>query len=172
MSAISIEKSVRTCKVDTGYASNIESQRFLNPNLMVCPIWNGIDSAGRMVCPDSFVTKSRGCNSALDRVTVENAVSRPQYAEYIGLNVQGGLNGNIYGETAPYQNSVYRDRDLQNVNQITGNFGLQFGADVYPPCGRNAYQAAMAQEKEAMRKGQFMQVGAEAYNKRKLSGFA
>lgn len=172
MSAISLEKSVRTCKVDVGYAGNIESQRFLNPNLMVCPIWNGVDSTGRLVCPDSFYTKSRGCNSALDRVAVENNVSRPQYAEYIGLNVQGGVAGNIYGNTDPYQEATYATKDLYNVNNLTGNFGLNFRADVYPPCSRNAYQFAMAQEKAAARQGQSANVGYEAYTKRKLAGFA
>lgn len=170
--SISLEKAVRTCKVDVGYASNIESQRVLNPNYMSCPIWGGFDSAGRLVCPDSFYTKSAGCNSALDRVAVENAVSRPQYSELISLNVQGGLEGNIYGNTDPYQNSLYRTRDLNNINNITGNFGKQWGANVYPPCGRNAYQAAMSQEKAAERKAQAAQVGFEAYQRRKLSGFA
>lgn len=169
--SFSIEKSVRTCKVDTGYASNIESQRFLNPNLMVCPTWTGFDTAGRSVCPDSFYTKNAGCNSALDRVVVENAVSRPQYAELITLNVQGGLNGEIYGDTTPYQNSLYAHRDLKNINNITGNFGKQWAANVVPTCGRTAYQTAMAQEKNQMRQGQAMQIGQESYSRRKLAGF-
>lgn len=168
--SLSLEKSVRTCKVDTGYAGNIESQRFLNPNYMVCPIWTGFDNTGRLVCPDSFYTKSRGCNSALDRVAVENAVSRPQYNELISLDV-AGLNGNIYGNTTPYQNSAYRTKDLQNLNNITGNFGKDFGAFVYPPCGRNAYQNGMAQEKAAARQAQQGQIGAEAYQRRRMSGF-
>jgi hypothetical protein len=173
MSAISLEASLRTCKVDTGYAANIDSQRFLNPNYMVCPIWNGMDTAGRSVCPDSFYTKNAGCNSALDRVVVENAVSRPQYAEYIGLNVQGGLNGNIYGDTAPYQESVYRRQDLDNaLKNITGHFSSRFQGEIYPTCGRNAYQAGMAQEAAAMRKAQSSQIGYEGYNKRKMAGFA
>ena len=75
MSALSLEASIRTCKVDTGWANKMESDRFLNPNLMVCPVWNGFDTAGRMVAPDSFWTKNAGCNSAEDRVVVENAKS-------------------------------------------------------------------------------------------------
>ena len=82
MSSISLEGSIRTCKVDTGYANKVESDRFLNPENMVCPIWNGVDLTGRRVCPDSFYTKSAGCNSAEDRVVVENNL-RPQYAEYV-----------------------------------------------------------------------------------------
>jgi hypothetical protein len=53
---------------------------------MSCPTWSGFDLVGRKVCPDSFYTKSAGCNSAEDRVVVENNVSRPQYMEYITLN--------------------------------------------------------------------------------------
>ena len=40
-----------------------------------------VDLTGRRVCPDSFYTKSAGCNSAEDRVVVENNL-RPQYAEF------------------------------------------------------------------------------------------
>ena len=83
--SVSLDSAIRTCKVNTGWASREESDRFLNPTNMLCPLWNGQDSAGRRVCPDSFVTKSRGCNSATDRVVVENNVSRPQYMEYITL---------------------------------------------------------------------------------------
>ena len=61
---------------------------------MICPLWNGRDSTGRVICVDSFVTKSRGCNSAEDRVVVENNVSRPQYLEYVTLNA-AGVGGNI-----------------------------------------------------------------------------
>ena len=41
---ISLEASTRTCKVDTASAARIESDRFLNPNLVVCPVWNGFRS--------------------------------------------------------------------------------------------------------------------------------
>ena len=70
MSAISLEAAIRTCKVDTAYANKVESDRFLNPQNMVCPVWNGVDTAGRRVCPDSFWTKRAVCNSAEDRVVV------------------------------------------------------------------------------------------------------
>lgn len=94
--SVSLTSAVRTCQVNTGWATREESDRFLNPNNMLCPLWNGLDNTGRRVCPDSFVTKSRGCNSATDRVVVENNVSRPQYMEFITLN-SAGVAGNIYG---------------------------------------------------------------------------
>ena len=86
---LSLEGALRTCKVNTGWANRIQSDRFENPNLMVCPVWNGVDLAGRPVCADSFYTKRAGCNSAEDRVIVENAVSRPQYIEYLNLDAAG-----------------------------------------------------------------------------------
>jgi len=168
--SISLQSALRTCKVDTAYAIKIESDRFLNPNNMVCPIWNGMDTSGREVCPDSFMTKRAGCNSASDRVVVENNVSRPQYMEYINLSA-GGISGNIYGNTMPYNNSGMRSKDLHAVNKITGNFGKQFGASVYPSCGATPYKNAMAQEHQQNREGQAMQVGYEAYSRRKASGF-
>lgn len=167
--SVSLESAIRTCKVDTGWANRVESDRFLNPNNMVCPVWNGRDTAGREVCPDSFVTKRRGCNSATDRVVVENNVSRPQYMEYITLSA-GGVKGNIYGNTMPWQNSHLRRKDLDNVNNITGNFGKQFGAAIYPSCGHKPYKEAMSQESAHNRSGHAMQAGFEGYSRRCSSG--
>ena len=129
--SISLESALRTCKVDTAWASRIESDRFLNPNNMVCPVWNGMDTAGREVCQDSFNTKRGGCNSATDRVEVENNVSRPQYMEYITLSANG-IAGNIYGTPK----DVYdRDADMKSRSNISGNFGLQFGSNIQTSCG-------------------------------------
>ena len=169
MSSISLEASIRTCKVDTAYANKVQSDRFLNPENMVCPVWNGMDSAGRSVCPDSFVTKRAGCNSAEDRVVVENN-QRPQYAEYINLSAQG-INGAIYGNSMPHETVGQAQANLHNVNNITGNFGMQFGADVYPPCSYYPYKQAMAQNQQSMREQQSMQEGFESYHKRAASGF-
>ena len=38
---ISLEASTRTCKVDVASAARIESDRFLNPTLVMCPNWTG-----------------------------------------------------------------------------------------------------------------------------------
>ncbi len=93
MSYTSLESSIRTCKVDTGNSSRILSDRFLNPKNLVCPVWNGLDSAGRVACPDSFYTKREGCNSAEDRIAVENA-QRPQYFQYISESLGNSYNAN------------------------------------------------------------------------------
>jgi hypothetical protein len=88
---------------------------------MVCPTWNGRDSAGRPVAADSFMTKRAGCNSATDLVVVENNVSRPQYMEYINLNAQG-IAGDIYGP-GPASGNAIQARRQQEVNAVTGQFG-------------------------------------------------
>ena len=145
MANISLESAIRTCKVDTAYANKVQSDRFLNPSLMVCPIWNGVDTTGREVCVDSYYTKNAGCNSAEDRIMVENDVSRPMYMEYINLSAQG-LNGAVYGNSMPYNEVGQTNAELRAVNNITGNFGKQFGANVYPGCNYYPYEEAKAQE--------------------------
>jgi hypothetical protein len=138
--SIGLEGALRTCKVDTGWASRIQSDRFENPNLMVCPVWNGRDLSGRPVCADSFYTKRAGCNSALDRVDVEN-YQRPQYMEYINLDA-AGIYANIYNSDG---NSYFNDagiqyKDVQSKKEITGHFAesynnsqIQSNCAVYSP---------------------------------------
>ena len=178
MSTISLEAAIRTCKVDTAYANKVESDRFLNPENMVCPIWNGMDSAGRRVSPDSYFTKNAGCNSAEDRVVVENN-QRPQYMEYINLSANG-IDGSIYGNTMPWvevganrAQFAYTNNtsDPNNVNNITGNFGKQLSASVYPACGYDPYAQAMAQEQQVKRQQQALQEGYWSNNYRMSSGF-
>lgn len=159
---VSLESSIRTCKIDPAYAAKVYSDRFLNPDNMVCPVWNGYDSAGRPVCPDSFNTKRAGCNSAEDRVHVEN-YQRPQYVEYVNLSA-GGIDGGFYGPPPTGYNMTQWDtmkasRDLHAINNVTGNFGKQFGSTVYPNCGVHQYSRAMAQNAEALRKYTAMNQG-------------
>jgi hypothetical protein len=145
---ISLEAAIRTCKVDTAYSNKVQSDRFLNPNLMVCPVWSGVDTTGREVCPDSYYTKNAGCNSAEDRVYVENNL-RPQYMEYINLSAQG-IDAAIYGNTMPWNEVGQSNAELQAVNNVTGNYGLQFGANVFPGCNYYPYEEGMAQEQAAL----------------------
>ena len=49
MSIVNLESALRTCKTDSANAERILSDRFLNPQNMVCPVWNGLDAAGRVV---------------------------------------------------------------------------------------------------------------------------
>jgi len=115
--SFSLLSSINVCKVNTGYANKIQSDRYEDPRNMLCPLWNGLDSVGRVVCPDSYYTKAPGCASADDRVSVENDL-RPRYFEYVGLDAYG-LN------TPMSQNAMDKQRKSQ-FNKITGNFGLDF----------------------------------------------
>lgn len=126
---LSLQKSTRTCKVDTASAARIESDRFLNPSMVVCPRWNGRDLAGRHVTADSFMTKTAGCASAEDRVIVENSL-RPQYFEYINLDSEG-IRGQLYQDNMYYADAGTRTQGLQEVNKISGHFGGVFsGGDL------------------------------------------
>ena len=147
--SISLESAIRTCKVDTAYANKVESDRFLNPNNMVCPVWNNTDLTGRKVCPDSFMTKRAGCNSATDRVTVENH-HRPQYFSYITLDANG-LEGSMYGHTS---NTQPRSDHHETTRQIAGNFGGNVAGSTVATCGVNAYHQAMAMDSLARRNAQ------------------
>lgn len=174
-SPISLEGSIRTCKVDTALANKIQSDRFLNPNNMVCPIWNGVDTAGRAVCPDSFYTKSIGCNSAEDRVEVENGL-RPRYAEYISLSARGieGDSAN-YGarrcSTAACSDSNRRTADIDDSYRVTGNFGLNFGADIRTNCSAFPYDEAMVRKNQQLRGQQAAFQGMQSNNMRASGGY-
>jgi hypothetical protein len=194
---ISLESAIRTCKVDTGYANKVESQRILDRNTMICPIWTGTDLTGRSVSRDSFYTKSAGCNSAEDRVFVENDL-RPQYMEYINLSANG-LQGSMYGDrggtaedyeySMPWQLSGARNdvfntplnykqcsenfttECYDNVNNNVGNFGNQLSASVYNSCGYFPYQQAMAQTQQQLREQGALNEGFIGNSYRHASGF-
>ena len=132
MANISLQKSLRTCRVDTGWADKMQSDRFLNSCQMVCPTWNGMDQYGRFVCQDSFTTESYGCRSAIDRINVEN-YQRPQYFEYVnldGFGVQGNLTNYDAGA---------RTANTQGIYDIAGNPGFDYGANIIPKCREDAY---------------------------------
>lgn len=165
--SVSLESAIRTCKVDTAYANKVESDRFLNPNNMVCPVWNGRDLTGRNVCPNTFMTKRAGCNSASDRVDVENNVSRPQYMEYVTLD-SGGIQGNIYGTMAS-KNSHMRTKDIEQMHHHTGQFGNLAGKRL-GGCSVTPYAQAMAHGAQNSREEQAMMHSYEAYMNKNSCG--
>tara|TARA_Y100000385_G_C13059278_1_gene623510 strand:- start:1012 stop:1527 length:516 start_codon:yes stop_codon:yes gene_type:complete len=169
--SISLDSSIRTCKVETGEASRIQSDRFQNHNLMVCPPWTGYDLTGRSVCADSFYTKSPGCNSATDRVNVENFL-RPQYAPYITLNMSG-LDGDIYAKSNvnSYVDAKGAQQFDNSRNNLTGNYGLQWRANnKYTACTNNAYSRAMAEVAHSNRVVAQSHNGFKGNNNRSCSG--
>lgn len=171
--SVSLESALRTCKVNQSSANKVESDRFLNPYNMVCPIWNGHDLTGRPVCPDSFMTKSRGCNSAQDRVLVENNVTRPQYMSYITLS-QNGIAGHIYDHTTAHTNSLLRTNALNKAHDQTGQFGLvtEF-REIIPSCGTGqAYDTAQQQmHAQNQRLKQHIKNQKESYDNSRCSGY-
>lgn len=139
---ISLNSSIRSCRIDTGWADRIASDRFLNPNLVVAPSWTGFDSAGRPAHQDSYYTKTAGGNSPLDRVSVEN-ILRPKYVEYVNLSA-GGIEGAFYGMN---KGDVIRGRDVHdNIYNVTGNFNNDYNAEIRPNCGVYPYQRAMNEQ--------------------------
>ena len=184
-----LEAALRTCKVETGWANKVQSDRFLNPNNAVCVLWNGVDTAGRSACPDSFMTKRAGCNSAEDRVVVENNVTRPQYMAMINLNA-AGIASPIYENTLPYQEEGDRNRSLlsmlpsENSLGVTGQFGYGGGySQTYPGCkgmgksGEPVYErvypgrSQVANRAVAARKTQGLQNYFQSAQNRRASGF-
>jgi hypothetical protein len=170
MSSLSLQKSVRTCTVDVGYANRIQSDRFLNPAQMVCPLWNGLNSTGQEVCPDSYNTKQAGCNSAVDRVVVENGL-RPDYISYVTLNA-GGIHGDIYGgNVEAHQNTLEQERLMQTRNKITGNFGSQhMSTRRNTSCTSDAYSNAMANMAQTQRQKNSLQHGGQAASNANYAG--
>lgn len=133
MSYLSLQKSVRTCRVDTGFADKIYSERFLSACDVVCPVWSGVDMYGRAVSPDTMNLEVAGCRSALDRVDVES-YHRPQYFNFVNLD-GFGVHGNLHAE-----DSGSRTSDLRGLQTIVGNPGLQFGAAITTRAGRDSYR--------------------------------
>lgn len=170
--AISLESALRTCKVDAGWANRLESNRIIGPaSEKTCPIWTGFDLTGRPVCPDSFNTKSAGCNSALDRLLVENQVSRPQYIPYINLSMEGVTGEWLYDER--FNGAQQSQQFMRNLHNIGGTFGQQLSAHVKPggTCTWNSYQQAQAQNNQSNRQCQSNMLYANNSEYRELGGY-
>lgn len=85
---ISLQGSLKTCKADTAWAERLQSNRFEDPENMICIPWSGRDLVGRPANENSWITKSAGCNTPADRVIVENKL-RPQYMEMTSTDAYG-----------------------------------------------------------------------------------
>ena len=85
---ISIEKAIKTSKVDVDRAAQLQSDRFLNSSKALCYTWTGLDTTGREVCTNSFGHQTAGCSLTSDRVLNENNL-RPKYYNYVNLSPFG-----------------------------------------------------------------------------------
>jgi hypothetical protein len=143
MSIVNLESALRTCKTNVANAERVLSDRFLNPRNMVCSVWNGLDAAGRVSCADGFKTKSAGCNSAEDRIGVEN-VLRPQYMTYISDNLGTSYNKN-YNIPEGVKQEGFEMVDEKGfvraqISDISGSAGFGIYSKVYPgTCNPNPY---------------------------------
>jgi hypothetical protein len=167
---ISLEGSIRTCKVDPAWANKLESDRFLNPSNMVCIPWNNHDTAGRPSCADAYNTKTPGCNSSADRVNVENSL-RPQYFEYVTLNAQGLDGGSECAPQNVHGDAMCNRNAMQYAHNQTGSFGLQnsFNQNIYPNCSSCASQTGYT---EANHRGaQRKKIGKKVYKNKQASWF-
>lgn len=170
-STLSLNASIRTCKVDAGWANRTQSDRFLNPNNMVCIPWDGYNLKGQRVCPDSHYTKTPGCNSALDRIAVEN-VLRPQYSAYVSLDAAGialaypGQKNNM--EHRDTMNRIKKGKQLESFIPQYSNKVLS--GSWKNTCSVENYERAMAQMAEAQRAQGYAQEGFKGYEARDLSG--
>ena len=142
MSIVNLESALRTCKANSGNAERVLSDRFLNPTNLVCPVWNGLDAAGRVSCADGFKTKSAGCNSAQDRVGVEN-VQRPQYMQYISDNLGTSYNKNYKVPEGVKQEGfeMVDEKGFDRVqwSDLTGSTGMDMNSTVNFNCNPNPY---------------------------------
>jgi hypothetical protein len=126
--SISLQGSLKTCKIDTGWAERIRSDRFENPDAMMCPVWSGRDLFGRQASPDSFYTKSAGCNTPLDRVAVENTL-RPQYMEQVTTDAYG-FRSNLYSRSS--QPSTPSSKDISQFKDMSFSSGSCPQCPLYP----------------------------------------
>lgn len=96
MSVPSLQAAIRTPKVTTGLASNVQSERSLNPNYIINPDRALYDLYGRSASIDSIDAETVGMDPQY-RIINENAL-RPQYGSY--LDVPQGLSGVSENEMA------------------------------------------------------------------------
>lgn len=163
--SISLQGSLRTCKIETGQAPRYRSTRFEDPNQMSCPVWSGRDNVGRMVSEDSFRTKVEGCNTPLDRVDVENTL-RPQYMENINVD-SFGFRSDIY---EPFSGE-YIDPSCQ---EVTINKEIPSEKNPYRHCSFYPYdwhEKPTAVIADYSRRAQYFQHQAKGMELRRLSGF-
>jgi hypothetical protein len=102
----SIYNNIRTPKVTAGNANMFQSMRTFDEDAQICPVRPNVSDTGTFgVARDTINTLAPGCNSSLDRVITENAVSRPKYFTYLSasaINNDVGDNTQVapqYGES-------------------------------------------------------------------------
>ena len=135
--------------VNTGWAQRYKSDRIFNPNVMVCPTRNTYDLMGRSADPYSLITTTEGCNSALDRVNIEDS-QRSQFFSSSTLSNIGILGG------------VDVCKDLDSINStISHQFQMANGGLI--PDNRAYYS-------QKLREQQWIDLGEKVQHYKCLSG--
>ena len=170
--SLSLQKSIQGCKVVTDWAPRIQSDRFLNSQNLMCPVWSGFDMVGRSVCPDSFYTKAEGCNDPLDRVMVENE-QRPKYFQYLTLNANG-LEGGGDPTLSQYEynnNINKRSNMLRNLERNTPQYGADLNGLINTGgCSVNSYERSVANDNQQNRYDQALHHKYMSQQNRNTSG--
>lgn len=176
MSNVSLTANLLTDKVSPGAAAQSQTYRIQEPTAQMCPVWNGQDLAGRPVCEYSFYTKRAGCNSSLDRITVENFL-RPKYTSFVTYSAAGiaGYNGQenfVPGDNLNRDDEAIAMSSRNMAQARTGKFGLVSAEQIKPGSNQRMIAAisgqltpdAMARNAQKARTDQNVYIG---YNSQK-----
>ena len=125
MSNVSLTANILTSKVITGNADRLQTYRIQDSDAMMCPVWNGQDLTGRQAGEYSFYTKRAGCNSAMDRIVVENFL-RPSYTNFVTTNA-AGIAGYVYESPPPRNFQQAENLAANNQRLAAGNSTGHFG---------------------------------------------
>ena len=109
-------------KVYVGDAERGRTHRIQDPSAMMCPLWTGSDLTGRGVCENSFYTKMEGCNTAEDRVFVENNL-RPQYTNFVTVSAAGISGDGLYRTNSQAYGANMRTAEKKQTLSSTPHFG-------------------------------------------------
>lgn len=139
MSNVSLTANILTSKVNIGNAARLRTYRIQDPSAQMCPVWNGMDLTGRQSGEYGFYTKVEGCNSAQDRIAVENTL-RPQYVNFIPTLNAEGISGYIYDKVLPGDDNNFQHAQAKYVGDLrlatqksTGQFGVASPAESRKP---------------------------------------
>lgn len=164
--ALAISNNVLTTKVNVAAKEQLFSDRRQNPEEMTCPLWNGFDLSGRPVCNNSFLTKMEGCNTAEDRIFVENNL-RPQYTNFITTNAAAIGGDGMYDSRNNLQamssdsGAAYRRAvsgrtpkfgtvdSVQGINPVSGNKSFVRSANAYASQDNDAASSQSSRVRQA-----------------------
>jgi len=123
---LSLEGSLKTCKVSAGMAPQVFSDRIIGGlDSRVCPMPRPYDDYGREANIMSLTNKSAGCNDPLELVAREIEVVRPRYFQFINLNPEG-----VFGDFDNLQRkeTIHKNQIFQNLH--SGQFGQQMSSSI------------------------------------------